>query len=60
MIIRAGGPCTCKPGRYVRFVIPPGVPGCDAVISCREVDAERDTVREHSIPAGTEIQIRCP
>jgi hypothetical protein len=60
MIVRAGGPCTCKEGRYVRFVIPPGVPGCRPVISCREVDAAKDTIHEHAIPAGTEIHIRAP
>lgn len=58
VIVRAGGPCTCRPGRYIRFVIPPGVPGCEAVISCRSNDGTGDTSKlEHAIPAGAEIQI---
>jgi hypothetical protein len=61
MIIRAGGPCPCKEGRYVRFVIPPNVPGCRSVISCRPTDSVRsDEIIEHSIPSGSEIHIRIP
>lgn len=60
MIIRAGGPCPCKEGRYVRFVVP-AVPGCKPVISCRPTDSVRsDEIREHAIPPGSEIQIRLP
>lgn len=67
MIIRKGGPCSCKPGRYVRFFIPPGVPGCTPVISCREVGAasdkdvhERDRVAYHGVPEDAELQVRVP
>lgn len=61
MIIRNGGPCPCKRGRYVRFFIPPGVPGCKAVISCRPTDSVRsDEITEHAILAGSELQIRMP
>lgn len=60
VVVYAGGPCTCKPGRYVRFVIP-AVPGCEGVISCQqEGETRRATIIEHAIPVGVEIAIRCP
>lgn len=60
MIIRKGGPCTCSPGRYIRFIIPPGVPDAEPVISCRDNEAGELTVKEHAIPAGAEIVMHCP
>jgi hypothetical protein len=57
MIVRAGGPCPCQQGRYVRFVIP-RVPGLEGVISCRGVESPKDDVREHRIPSGAELQVR--
>ena len=58
MKVRVGGPCPCHEGCYVRFVIPTGVPGCRSIISCRPTDSVRsDDIREHAIPAGSEVQI---
>lgn len=57
VIIRAGGPCTCARGRYVRFAVPT-VPGLTGHISCRGVDAAREDVREHELPPGAQIEVR--
>jgi hypothetical protein len=59
-MIYSGGPCSCRAGRYVRFVIPPGVPGLAPHISCRANDAERDEVAVHDLPAGAVVAIRMP
>jgi hypothetical protein len=59
-IISVGCPCTCRPGRYVRFFIPPGVPGCEPVISCRGVESAREDVQVHEIPRGALIAFRLP
>jgi hypothetical protein len=59
-LVYAGGPCTCRPGRYIRFVIPRGVPGCEAVISCRANDAANDFRAEHPLPIGAEYVLRVP
>lgn len=59
--IKPGDPCTCKPGRYVRFVVPRGVPGLAAIISCRPNDSVRsDEIREHALPDGVDVLIHVP
>lgn len=60
-VIRAGRPCTCSPGRVVRFAIPsvPGIP--DGEVSCRPEDsAEWKAVRHHALPAGAHVEVRVP
>lgn len=54
-----GGPCTCSPHRYVRYVIPRGVPGLGAFISCRPYDAvERSSIAEHGLPSDAELVVK--
>lgn len=61
-----GAPCTCHPGRYIRFIIPPGVPGCRAVISCRnDNDLNGPTtgpksLLEHALPPDVEVLVHVP
>lgn len=57
-IIAAGAPCTCKPGRVVRFVVPP-VPGVPTgEVSCRPADSARHAeVRYHAPAAGALIAL---
>lgn len=50
-VLTAGGECTCRPGRYVRYVIPP-VPGCEPTVYCRAVDAANEGRASHPIPPG--------
>lgn len=58
-VVFNGSPCTCKDGRYVRFVVQ-AAPGIDGVISCRgNVSPQRD-VREHPIPANAIVLVRMP
>ena len=61
MTLIRGGPCCCRPGRYIRFVIPRGVTGCDPVISCRSQDGTgRESMREHEVPVGAHYAILYP
>lgn len=56
-----GGPCSCAPDRYVRFVIPPGVPGCHPVISCRGAhDVGKSSIREHAPPRDMVYGVHIP
>lgn len=57
----AGSPCTCAPGRYVRFAIPK-VPGIHtAIVSCRAIDETGpQSVHEHPLPVNTYIAVRIP
>lgn len=58
LMLRPGAPCPCRPNRYIRFIIPRGVPGCAPIISCRQADlATRESIKEHEIPAGAEVEI---
>jgi len=60
-IVTKGGACVCEPNRYIRFVIPRGVPGAKAVISCRENDGiGKESMREHSLPRDVEVGILSP
>jgi hypothetical protein len=56
--IVAGGPCSCSASRYVRFAIPPGVAGAEAMVSCRLNGAEKGEITYHPFPAGYEYAVR--
>lgn len=58
-IVYAGGPCTCRPGRYVRYFIP-RVPGLKATIFCRQNDADKEHLAEHPVPAGAVLAVCVP
>lgn len=58
-IIYAGGPCTCRPGRYVRYFVP-AVPGCEATVFCRDVEAGKEGKAQHPPPAGAMLAMRVP
>ena len=60
IMIYAGGPCTCVPGRYIRFIDPPGVPGLEPKIACRGVDSPNEDKRYHAIPEHAVLGIRLP
>lgn len=61
MKLYPGSPCSCSPRRYVRFVVPAGVPGCPPVISCRDAELTGPkSLAEHPLPAGAEVAIRAP
>ena len=59
--IRVGGPCTCEPGRYIRFAMPK-VPGLvSSIISCQDNEGtHRHTIHEHPIPEGADVEVFCP
>lgn len=58
MKLHPGMPCTCKPGRYVRFIVQ-AVPGCAGVVSCRDSELTgKASLSEHPIPALAEVMIR--
>lgn len=54
-----GGPCTCSPNRYVRYVIPT-VPGVVGFISCRANGAGAEALQRHAIPDRTSVWVRMP
>jgi hypothetical protein len=58
-ILAPGAPCSCRAGRYVRYVVPT-VPGLVGFVSCRDSEAPRGEVREHGIPDGALIAIFTP
>jgi hypothetical protein len=59
ILLYPGAACPCGPGRYVRFVIPRGVPGCRPVVSCREVGPV-EVVREHALPGAAVVAMHLP
>lgn len=59
IVLYAGGPCSCRPGRYVRFIIP-AVPGCVAAVHCRDLEAAREGLATHAIPAGAVVALHMP
>lgn len=60
VVLRAGDPCTCEPGRYVRYVLP-DVPGLRARIFCRDNEAGTLGTRDHPPPdEGIEVEMRLP
>jgi len=59
-LLYPGAPCTCRPGRYVRFVDPPGVPGLEPAIHCRAVGAPEAERRTHDIPPDAVVLIHVP
>lgn len=60
-ILYAGGPCSCHPSRYVRFFIPPGVPGLEPVVSCRDaIETGPKSVHEHRPPTNAVFALRVP
>lgn len=61
MKLHPGSVCSCSLRRYVRFVIPAGVPGCAPVISCRDAELTGPkSLAEHPLPADAEVAIRAP
>lgn len=60
IVIYAGGPCCCRPGRYVRYIIPRGVPGATAAIHCRDAEAVTEGKATHPIPRGAVLMVRTP
>lgn len=58
-IIYNGGPCTCEPGRYIRFITP-RVPGCIPAIHCRDNCAGKEGKNKHPIPKDAVIALRVP
>lgn len=60
LILAVGSPCSCAPGRYVRYVVP-AVPGLRATVSCRSHSStEWRDVRHHAPPAGTMMAVFTP
>ena len=58
--LHAGGPCSCAPGRYVRWIDPRGVPGLEPAVHCRGYDSPADDRRTHSLPSHVAVLVRCP
>lgn len=58
--IYVSGPCTCKPGRYIRFIDPPGIPGLTPRIHCRDSFEGRGFTATHPIPRGCAVWARVP
>lgn len=58
-IVVAGGPCTCRPGRYVRYFVP-RVPGLRATIYCREVGAGKEQRDSHPVPSDAMLFVHVP
>lgn len=60
-ILYKGGPCCCHPNRRVRYVIPFGVEGARAEVSCREDDEHGpESLRWHAPPDDLEYAIHIP
>lgn len=56
--ICAGGPCSCSPGRVVRWAVP-RVPGLLGEVSCRSIGETRwADVRHHELPRNTDVVVK--
>jgi hypothetical protein len=55
-----GGPCSCAPGRYVRFIDPPGVPGLRPAVHCRDAELGERGLATHNPPLDMIYTIRVP
>jgi hypothetical protein len=59
IVLYAGGPCCCRPNRYIRYIVPP-VPGCTPAIYCRDNEAGTEGKATHAIPRGAVLVVRAP
>jgi hypothetical protein len=57
--VYAGGPCTCRPDRYVRYFVP-RVPGLQATIFCRANDAPKEGLAQHPVPPDAMLVMHAP